>query len=98
MLILSRRPGESLTIGDDVVVTVVGVSGNQIRLGITAPREVRVLREEVYKAMLEENKPLPMGLIPIGGLEMLLDNCGDGNTESPATNHPAPSAERILYL
>ena len=55
MLILSRRPGESLTIGDDVVVTVVSVSGNQIRLGITAPREVRVLREEVYKAMREEN-------------------------------------------
>jgi carbon storage regulator len=56
MLILSRRPGESVTIGDDVVVTVVGVSGNQIRLGITAPREVRVLREEIYKAMREENQ------------------------------------------
>jgi carbon storage regulator len=56
MLVLSRRPGESLTIGDDVVVTVVGVSGNQIRLGITAPREVRVLREEVYKVMREENQ------------------------------------------
>ena len=55
MLILSRRPGESLTIGDDVVVTVVGVSGNQIRLGITAPREVRVLQKEVYKAMQEKN-------------------------------------------
>jgi len=56
MLVLSRRPGESLTIGDDVVVTVVGVSGNQIRLGITAPREVRVLREEIYKAVREENQ------------------------------------------
>jgi carbon storage regulator len=56
MLILSRRPGESLTIGDDVVVTVVGVSGNQIRLGITAPREVRVLRGEIYKVMQEENQ------------------------------------------
>ena len=56
MLILSRRPGESLTIGDDVVVTVVGVSGNQIRLGITAPREVRVLREEIYKALRQENQ------------------------------------------
>lgn len=56
MLILSRRPGESLTIGDDVVVTVVGVTGNQIRLGITAPREVRVLREEVYKATRKENQ------------------------------------------
>jgi carbon storage regulator len=56
MLILSRRLGESLTIGDDIVVTVVGVSGNQVRLGITAPREVRVLREEIYKAMREENR------------------------------------------
>ena len=56
MLILSRRPGESLTIGDDVVVTVVSVSGNQIRLGITAPREVRVLREEIYRAIREENQ------------------------------------------
>lgn len=54
MLILSRRPGESITIGDDIVVTVVGVSGNQIRLGVTAPREVRVLREEVYKAVRED--------------------------------------------
>jgi carbon storage regulator len=62
MLILTRRPGESLTIGDDVVVTVVGVSGNQIRLGITAPREVRVLREEVYKAMREENQAAANGL------------------------------------
>jgi len=62
MLILSRRPGESLTIGDDVVVTVVGVSGNQIRLGITAPREVRVLREEVFNAMRKENQAAANGL------------------------------------
>ncbi len=56
MLILSRRPGESLTIGDEITITVVGVNGNQIRLGITAPREVRVLREEIYTAMHEENR------------------------------------------
>ena len=68
MLILSRRPGESLTIGDDVVVTVVGVSGNQVRLGITAPREVRVLREEVYKAMRGENQAAANGLGPNGRL------------------------------
>jgi carbon storage regulator len=55
MLILSRRPGESLTIGDDIVVTVVSVNGNQIRLGISAPREVRVLRDEIYKSIREEN-------------------------------------------
>jgi carbon storage regulator len=56
MLILSRRPGESLTIGDEITITVVGVSGNQIRLGISAPRDVRVLREEIYRAMQEENR------------------------------------------
>ena len=56
MLILSRRLGESLTIGDEITITVIGVNGNQIRLGITAPREVRVLREEIYKAMHEENR------------------------------------------
>jgi carbon storage regulator len=56
MLILSRRPGESLTIGDNIVVTVVSVNGNQIRLGIDAPREVRVLRDEIYRAIREENQ------------------------------------------
>jgi len=55
MLILSRRPGESLTIGDTITVTVVSINGNQIRLGIEAPREVRVLRDEIYKAIRDEN-------------------------------------------
>jgi len=56
MLVLSRRPGETLAIGDDIVVTVVSVSGNQIKIGITAPREVRVLRGEIYQGMHEENR------------------------------------------
>ena len=56
MLVLSRRAGESVTIGNDIVVKVVSVSGNQIRLGIVAPREVRVLREEIFNAMQEENR------------------------------------------
>ena len=49
MLILSRRIGESLTIGEDVTLTVLGVKGNQIRLGIKAPRGVAVHREEVLE-------------------------------------------------
>lgn len=56
MLILSRRVGESLTIGDDIVVTVVAVGGNQVRLGISAPRAVRVLREEIVQAIKDENR------------------------------------------
>lgn len=49
MLILSRRTGESLMVGDDVVVTVLGVKGNQVRLGVTAPRYKAVHREEIFK-------------------------------------------------
>ena len=61
MLVLSRRVGESISIGDNVMVTVVAINGNQIRLGIAAPREVRVLREEIYQAMRSENKAAASG-------------------------------------
>jgi len=54
MLILTRRVGETVVIGNDVDVTVLGVKGNQVRLGVKAPREVSVHREEVYKRINEE--------------------------------------------
>lgn len=54
MLVLSRRLGETLIIGDDIKITVLGISGNQVRLGIAAPKEVTVHREEVYRRIQEE--------------------------------------------
>ena len=54
MLILTRRVGESLVIGDDVTVTVLGVRGNQVRLGVNAPKDVAVHREEIYQRIQNE--------------------------------------------
>ncbi|HAG62347.1 MAG: carbon storage regulator [Legionellales bacterium] len=55
MLILTRRIGEAVVIGDDVKLTVLGVRGNQVRLGIDAPKDVSVHREEIYNRIAQEN-------------------------------------------
>jgi carbon storage regulator len=54
VLILTRRVGETIRIGEDVVVTVLGVKGNQVRVGVEAPRQVEVHREEIYERILAE--------------------------------------------
>src|ERR1700734_740756 len=95
MLILARRPGERVVIGDEILVTVMEVSGSTVRLGIEAPRGVSIFREEIWLAVKEENRAaaaaqadaLPSG--PIG--EVAADGPPPGPIDEVAQADGPPS-------
>jgi carbon storage regulator len=89
MLVLTRRIDESLTIGDSITVTVLAIEGDKVKLGIAAPREIPILRQEIFLAVQEQNKikkVLEEGVEPesFKGLrELLAEQLGE---------NPAPAA------
>lgn len=93
MLILTRKPGESLYIGDNIKITIVEIKGHQIRVGIDAPTDLRIYREEIYLQILEENKAAAAAAGPgsDAGLEGLSANWsgatgeGDPNKKKKAS-------------
>jgi carbon storage regulator len=76
MLVLTRKAGEAIRIGDDIKITLVEIDGNNIKVGIDAPRSVNIHREEVYQRILNENKqavaPKSADLSALSGLSGLL--------------------------
>jgi carbon storage regulator len=97
MLILTRRPGERVVIGDEILVTVMGVSGHTVRLGIAAPAGVPIYREEIWLAVREENRaaaaaaadalPTP----PLQAAEETSSQASEGASPQPP-EEPSPQA------
>ncbi len=83
MLVLTRHVHQSIVIGHDVVVTVLEVRGDQVRLGITAPKEIQVHREEVFAAVTAANR---QSAISVTDIEVLTEL---GRPAGPGPDHPA---------
>ncbi len=76
MLILSRKKDECIIIGDNISVSIVDIRGDQVKLGIKAPDNVKIYREEVYTAIQEENKAAAMTGVNLPGIGDILDSHG----------------------
>jgi carbon storage regulator len=90
MLILTRRPGERVVIGEDILVTVMEVSGQTVRLGIAAPSELPIYREEIWIAVKEENRAAAQaaegGELPVAGAGQAEPAGAAGEGELPAAS------------
>lgn len=88
MLILTRRIGETVVIGDNVNITVLGVKGNQVRLGVNAPKEVSVHREEIYQRIQFEKEAQARAAEAAGGTPASMDDSEYDNRGNVAPIKP----------
>jgi carbon storage regulator len=99
MLILARRPGERVVIGDEILVTVMEVSGNTVRLGIAAPRGVSIFREEIWLAVKEENRAAATAdpdALPSEPMNHVVESdAGERDAEKPGVGMP-DEGERVI--
>lgn len=93
MLILTRRVGESVMIGTETVITVLGVKGNQVRVGIAAPRDVPVHREEIYEKLQREQRELTAHLEEQQAAVKREDDREREEDQAP----PIPEPPRVTY-
>ena len=96
MLILARRPGERVVIGEDILVTVMEVSASTVRLGIEAPRGVSIFREEIWLAVKEENRAAAEAqadALPSASIEEVRDEAAVAAGEEQAQEEDSPPAE-----
>ncbi len=83
MLILSRKLNERIMIGDDIELSIVEIRGDQVKVGIDAPKDVKVYRREVYEAIQEENRAAAQTGIRLPTLEKMIKERDDQHDESP---------------
>ncbi len=77
MLVLTRKKGEAIVLNDDIEITILGIDGDQIKLGINAPKNVDIYRKEVYLSIQEENKKAAKQSVSLDALHSILKKNGE---------------------